>query len=75
MYIILECQTAGDGTVAVVPPVTRADWFEAQSTFHTAVSYAAISALPKHSVILTDEEGNVFDKKCYYHGVQPNDLD
>ena len=70
MYIIVEMQTQADGSVAVVPPVQKADFNEAQSAFYQACSYAAVSALPKHSVMMCDEEGAYLDSKCFTHGVK-----
>lgn len=72
MFIILEFQIQQDGTVAIVPPVQKSDWFEAQSAFLQAASYAAVSKLPKHTVVLMDEEGTFLDKKCFEHGNEGN---
>lgn len=73
MFIIIEMQTQTDGTVAIVPPVQKTDRLEAQSVYHQALSYAAVSKLPKHSVAILDEEGSVIESRCYFHGGTPNE--
>lgn len=67
MYIILEFQTQKDGAVAIVPPVQKSDYFEAQQAFLQTASYAAVSTVPKHSVLLINEEGVQYDSKIFKH--------
>ena len=69
MYIVLEVQTNGNN-MAIVPPVTRATLNEAESVYHQALASAAISSVEKHCAMVIDENGVVFDSKCYYHGVE-----
>ena len=67
MYIINELQTASDGTVAFVPPVTKEDIFQAESDFYIKVGYAAISNVWKHTVTLDTEDGIRIRAKSYKH--------
>lgn len=67
MFIILEFQTQKDGAVAIVPPVQKSDYFEAQNAFLQTASIAAISTVPKHSVFMIDENGVQYDQKIFNH--------
>lgn len=66
MFVIQELQTTGNQT-ALVPPVTRENLNEALSVFHQAASYAAISTVPVHTVMLHDERGDVIEKLVFDH--------
>ena len=66
MYIIIEIQ-AGSGAAAVVPPQTFADRNAAESAMHQALSFAAVSSIEKHSVLMLDDEGHMLETRCYYH--------
>ena len=55
-YIVMEIQTAADGTVATL--VTQKDTLpEAQSTYYTVLAAAAVSQVPYHSAVLLTNEG------------------
>ena len=71
MYIIHEYQTNLQDQVAIVTPVQKADWLEAQSEFYLKCHYAAISEIPKHTVVLTNNEGVDYMYKVFYHGIEP----
>ena len=66
MFIIQELQTTGNQT-ALVTPVTRDSLNEALSVFHQKASYAAISEVPVHTVMLHDERGDVIEKLVFDH--------
>ncbi len=66
MYIIQEIQTTGDQT-ALVTPETRTDLNEALSVFHQKASYAAVSAVETHTVMLHDHRGDVMEKLVFDH--------
>lgn len=66
MYIVQEIQTNGTST-ALVPAKTFTDRREAESAYHLALSYAAVSEVEVHTVILYDEHGNVLQKEFYEH--------
>lgn len=65
MYKIVELQTT-DGTTAHVVETANTE-NEAQSVFHQKLSYAAISTVPIHAVVLLDEKGFTIDRKHYTH--------
>lgn len=57
-YLILEIQTAADGTVATL--ITQKDDLnQAQSTYYSILSAAAISQIPLHAAALMTNEGIV----------------
>jgi len=67
MYIIIEMQTSG-GVTAVVTPVVKDTLAEAQQAFYGTCSYAAVSAVQLHVVLLLHASGNVIDSKAFRHG-------
>ena len=66
MFIIQELQTNGNNT-SLVPAVTKVSENEADSAYYTALSYAAVSNVPIHAVILYDDHGNVLKSAYYEH--------
>ena len=65
MFIVLEIQTAADGTVTVLEPVIRPTREEAESVYHSILSYAALSSVPLHAAVLMTGEGIVLERKRY----------
>lgn len=39
----------------------------AEQIYHTKLSYAAVSTVPVHSVILLTDDGRVVKSESYYH--------
>lgn len=68
MYIIQEIQTNGNVS-AVTPAVQKTDRNEADSAYYFALGAAAVSTIPVHAVIMTDEHGNVIKSGYYEHNV------
>ena len=68
MFIVLEIQTAADGSVSVLEPVLRPTREEAESAYHSVLSCAALSAVPLHAAVLMTNEGAVLERKAYAHG-------
>lgn len=66
MYILLEIQT-NDGTTALLPALTYTDSNQAESAFYQKLSYAAVSEVDVHTVILMDEHGNTLKREFYEH--------
>lgn len=66
MYIIQEMQTTG-GVTSLLEAETRTDHNEAESVFYLKVSYAAVSQVEVHTVIMYDEHGNVLNRIFYEH--------
>lgn len=72
MYIVLEVQKQLDGTGVVVTPIpTFASKEEAESCWHNKLSYACISQVPIHTVILQDDDANVIRRETYLHKASP----
>lgn len=72
MFIVIEMQTNGT-TTSVLPVTTFQTLNEAEAKYHQILSIAAVSSVEKHTAIVIDENGTVFDNKCYYHGVEPSE--
>ena len=68
MFIVLEIQTAADGSVTVLEPLVRSSRAEAESAYHSVLSFAALSAVPMHASVLMTNEGIVLERKAYAHG-------
>ena len=66
MFIIQEIQTNGNAS-SLLPAITKEDRNEAESTFHSVCSSAAISTVTVHTVLLYDEHGNVVRSEYYEH--------
>ena len=67
MFIVLEIQTAADGAVSVLEPVLRPTRAEAESVYHSVLSFAALSSVPMHAAVLLTGEGVVLERKAYAH--------
>ena len=66
MYIIQEIQTE-NGQTALTPAITEANKEAAESVWHQKMSYAAISEIDIHAVVMLDEHGNVIKQGYYEH--------
>ena len=65
-YIVVEIQTAANGTVATIVN-DYADRNAAEARFHTILAAAAASTLAKHAAIMFSEEGFPLRNECYTH--------
>lgn len=66
-YIVIELQTASDGTVANI--VTAYDTpLQAESAYHSILASAAMSTVPAHAAVMIDSTGDYIDAHCYKHG-------
>ena len=70
VYIIIEIQKSNSGSCAVVPPVTYTDQRVAEQKYHEALSYAAVSQVDVHSVVMLDYTGARIKGETYYHGAE-----
>ena len=68
IYIIIEIQKSNNGTVAIVPPASYTDERLAEQAYHTALSYAAVSQVDVHSVVMLNDVGERLKGETYYHG-------
>ena len=73
-YIIIETQTA-DGVTAVVTPVVKDNFYDAEQEFHSKLSFAAVSSVPIHAVTMITERGNVVKHECYVHTVEEDNAE
>lgn len=67
MYIIIEIQKSNNGTVTIVPPASYSDWKTAEQAYHTALSYAAVSSVDVHSVVMLSDTGDRIKGETYFH--------
>lgn len=70
MYIILEIQTAANGTVSTLV-TTASTWREAQGVYHNKLWSAAQSTIPCYAVALLDSHGNVQESRFYTTEQEP----
>ncbi len=68
-YIIVEVQVFEDGNVST-PCYAYDNRNSAESKYHSILSSAAVSSLPKHTCYLVSDDGYVFEGKCYEHEVE-----
>ena len=68
-YLVIEIQTAADGTVANI--VTSHDTRNAaESAYHGILAAAAISSVPSHAATILTSDGNALEWRCYEHPVE-----
>ena len=63
-YVIVEMQTYADGTTTSLVD-SFADIRLAEQKYHTALSYAAVSGLPMHTVMMITNEGSYLKEEHY----------
>ena len=71
MYLVIEIQKFSEESVAVCPVITKPTWNEGESEYCRVRSVAAISSVPQHSVIFMNDQGQLYDSKCYTHFPDP----
>jgi len=69
MFIVQEIQTFADGTVSLLPPITKASREEAESVYHSILSFAAVSAIPMHAATLLANDGHEIMHQAYTHDI------
>lgn len=70
--IILEIQHSNDGTTAPIVTV-KSDRAEAEQHYHSVLSFAAVSEVNVHSVVMLDDYGATVKSETYYHGDEASD--
>ena len=73
--VIVEIQHSNNGSTAVPPITIEADSNVAEQTYHQKLSYAAVSAISVHSVVMLDDTGRRIKGETYYHGEEPADAE
>lgn len=66
MFIVIELQTNNLGETSTLV-TTHTTLAEAESKFHTVLSYAAVSTIPCHAAVLMDETGMCMRQEAYKH--------
>lgn len=65
VYYVIESQVNGEtGTII---PVAYTDKALAEQAYHTALAAAAVSAVPKHGVMLCNEDLFILKQELYTH--------
>ena len=68
-YLVLEIQVNENGAVGTL--INQYPTYPAaESAFYSVVSAAVVSSLPKHTVMLIDEDGITYERKSYVHGAE-----
>ena len=65
VYIVSEIQTSGD--TASILNFTYTDYDQACSKYHTILSFAATSNVPKHSTVIANDDGSIVKRETYIH--------
>lgn len=66
MFYVIEIQTNAE-TGAVIP-FTFLDRDQAEAKYHSLLSIAATSQVPKHGAMLFNDDGFVIKAEVYNHG-------
>lgn len=66
MRIIIEIQKTGN-QVAIGTPGVYDNNGQAEQAYHTTLSYAAVSSVEAHSVVMLSDTGDIVKKETYYH--------
>ena len=71
-FIVVEIQTAGDGTTSVLT-----DSFDnidaAYNKYYTILAYAAISTIPVHAASIINNNGILWESKSFDHPILDNE--
>ena len=63
----MEIQVFEDGKMST-PCYAYEDRNSAEAKYHSILSGASVSKLPKHSAVMLTEEGYYIKSECYEHG-------
>ena len=67
MYLVIEIQQTGN-TVAIPTPIySSSDERQAESEFHRLCSIAAVSKVPRHTVMFIETSGEKREVKTWEH--------
>jgi hypothetical protein len=67
MYIVIELQTNGQGTVSTLT-YQYSNKNDAESKFHTILASASVGSLPVHTAVIMTNEGVTLRAECYKNG-------
>lgn len=66
-YAVVETQTTNEGVMISLPVVVKPTRDEAEQEYHLKLSYAAVSTVDLHSVVMLNAEGQRVKGECYKH--------
>lgn len=66
MYTILEMQT-NNGVTTVLPATVKETRPLAEQEYHSKLSFAAVSTVEIHTVVMMNAEGAMIKGECYKH--------
>ena len=69
MYLVIELQTTGGVTTALVD--SYASYELAQQKYYLVLSYAAVSTLDTHAAMIIDPRGRVWKSESFVHSQPP----
>lgn len=65
-YLVIEIQKFPEGAMST-PAYAYDSVYEAEAKYHQILSSAAKSALPCHSCVMLNEEGQYIKSECFKH--------
>lgn len=65
-YVVIEIQTMDGGQVACLATPYDSQ-MQAESSYHSVLSAAALSALPRHAAVIMTSDGSVQMSQSYEH--------
>lgn len=71
--IIIEIQHNADGATSCIT-TTHATRAEAEQKYHTVLSFAAVSNVYIHSVVMLDKQGTRIKGETYHHAEVNEDV-
>ena len=66
-YVVIEIQTMSDGQISCLATPFDSQ-MQAESSYHSVLAAAALSALPRHAAVLMTSDGSVQASQYYEHG-------
>ena len=66
MFIVMEVQLFADGAMST-PCYSYDNRNSAEAKYHSILSSAAVSKLPKHAAFLLTDDAIVIESRVYYH--------
>lgn len=74
MYLVIEIQKLSDSNVTVVTPIySNSDIHQAESEFHRLCSIAAVSQIPRHSILFIKDDGYRIDSNTWTYPPEDED--
>lgn len=70
MYLIIEFQT-NEGQMTILPAIPKETREEAESVYHSILSFAAVSSVEIHGAFVLNEEGREVLWQAYHHEPSP----